>query len=356
MSIETQIIPIDPLAIDLEQIQIAARTLRNGGLVAFPTETVYGLGANTFDPAAVQRIFEAKQRPATDPLIVHIAGQEQLADVARTVPDLAFYLAEIFWPGPLTLIMQRHENIAANVTAGLDTVAVRIPSHPVAMQLIKAAGVGVAAPSANRFTRPSATTAQHVFVDLGGQVELIIDSGPTSIGIESTVLDLIQSPPVVLRPGGVSIEALRDILPDVQLNPRFIQEESGSAASSPGQLTRHYSPQAEVLAFSGPVSRVLARMKVTAESRSAGGQRIGILVPNEDAAAFAGLPVEIVRLGPTEDVARIGHNLFAGLRELDDRQVDVILVRTLQRDGLGLAIWDRLLRAAEGHLIEILDE
>lgn len=348
----TQVFAIDPSRPDPAVIAVAAETLRRGGLVAFPTETVYGLGANATDSAAVSRIFEAKGRPASDPLIVHIAALETLASVARDLPPLAHTLASAFWPGPLTLVLPRHASIPANVSAGMPTVAVRMPRHPVALALIRAAGLPIAAPSANTFTRPSATTAKHVYEDLGGRIDIILDGGAAPIGLESTVLDLTGETPVVLRPGGVTLEQLEAYISEIQVRPRFLSTDT--AATSPGQALRHYAPRAPMILFTGSdPRRILARMRSVAAMLNDRSQRVGILAADEERGAFADLDAAIVSLGSLADLGEIGANLFARIREIDALGVESILVRAFEREGLGIAIWDRLVRAAEGRIIEV---
>jgi L-threonylcarbamoyladenylate synthase len=349
---ETQVFAVDPSHPDPAAITTAAEMLRRGGLVAFPTETVYGLGANATDSAAVSRIFEAKGRPASDPLIVHIAASDALETVTRDIPPLTQTLAAAFWPGPLTLVLPRHPNIPANVSAGMETVAVRMPRHPVALALLSAAGLPVAAPSANTFSRPSATTAAHVYEDLGGWIDIILDGGATPIGLESTVLDLTGETPLVLRPGGITLEQLERYIPNIQVKPRFLTTDT--AASSPGQSIRHYAPRAPMFLFTGSDrARILAQMRSNAETLRARGQRVGILAADEEQATFSDLDATIITLGSLENLAEIGANLFARIREIDAQGVEVILVRAFGREGLGIAIWDRLVRAAEGRIIEV---
>jgi L-threonylcarbamoyladenylate synthase len=350
----TVIIRVDSNTPEADAIRQAAATLMGGGLVAFPTETVYGLGANALDAAAVQRIYVAKGRPASDPLIVHIAALDQLGSVAENVPALAHSLAQAFWPGPLTLVLKRRRAIPANVSAGRDSVAVRIPNHAVPLALARAAGVPIAAPSANLFTRPSPTTAAHVIDDLGGRIDMLLDSGPTPIGLESTVLDLTGAQPALLRPGGVSIEALRQHIPDLIFVPRYVEHDS-AAPASPGMLLKHYSPRAELLLFAGPPERALARMRLTALAAIERGERVGVMLPSEEIGTFADLAVVIIPLGPREDMSQIGRRIFASMRELDRRGMERILVRGVERTGIGLAIWDRLVRAAEGRVIDADD-
>jgi L-threonylcarbamoyladenylate synthase len=350
----TELIQVNAAQPQPEAIQRSAAVLRAGGLVAFPTETVYGLGANALDAEAIQRIYAAKGRPANNPLIVHIAAFERLSGVALDIPPLAQRLTDKFWPGPLTLVLHRHSRIPENVSLGRDTIAVRMPAHPVALALIEAAAVPVAAPSANRFTRPSATSAQHVLADLEGRVDLILDAGPTLIGLESTVLDLTQTPPRLLRPGGVTLEALQAMIPDlVFVEAHLALDDDSARPASPGMLSKHYSPQAEVLLFAGEADAVIAGMRQEIAERQRVGQRVGVLALNEDAPHFADLGVEIVALGPQSDLAQVAHNLFAGLRSLDAAPVDVILVHQLEPAGLGATLNDRLLREAEGRVIRV---
>jgi L-threonylcarbamoyladenylate synthase len=350
----TKTIVVNPVAPEPAIIQEAARVIRGGGLVAFPTETVYGLGANALDADAVRKIFAAKGRPASDPLIVHIAAFAQLDDVAEQIPALARELAATFWPGPLTMVLSRRPLVPANVAAGRETVAVRMPAHPVALALCAAAGVPIAAPSANLFSRTSPTEAAHVLEDLAGRIDLLLDGGPTPIGLESTVLDMTESPPALLRPGGVALEQLQRLVPDVVYAPQYAAaHDRAGAPAAPGMLLKHYSPRAELQFFAGPPERVLARMRAVAQQARAAGRSIGIMAPDEEIAAFAGLGVQLAPLGPRDDLAQIGQRIFSSLRELDRHGVEVILVRGFAREGIGLAIWDRLIRAAEGRVIDL---
>jgi L-threonylcarbamoyladenylate synthase len=348
----THVIAIDPQAPDPQAIGLAAELLRSGRLVAFPTETVYGLGANAYDEAAVAQIFAAKGRPATDPLIVHLAALADLETIAQAVPALAYQLAARFWPGPLTLVLRRRPIIPASVSAGLDTVAVRVPAHPIARALLECARVPIAAPSANRFARPSPTTAQHVLDDLAGRVDLILDGGPTAIGLESTVLDLTCATPTILRPGGISLELLRLVVPEVAFVPRYLTSET--AATAPGSLLKHYSPDAELRLIHGPLAAVHRYIRAEVDHVVAAGQRVGVLAVDEDLPALAGIAAMIISLGAEAEPETVGRLLFARIRELDQHGVDLILVRGLAQNGLGLAIWDRLVRAAEGHVVEVV--
>jgi len=345
-----QVLVVDARHPDPSIIEQAAAVLRRGGLVALPTETVYGLAADATNADAVAKIFEAKKRPTTDPLIVHISDTAELQGVALDPPPLAGALANAFWPGTLTMVLNRASSIPPIVSAGLDTVAVRFPAHAVALALIRTLGAPIAAPSANLFTRPSPTSAAHVWQDLGGRIDMILDGGPASVGVESTVVDLTIDPPAVLRPGGVPLEALREIEPRIAYAPRHAA--AGEAVSSPGMLLKHYSPRAEVRLFSGPRDAVLARMHTEIARLVSQGKTVGALALSEDATSL-NAAAHLADLGSAERLDDVSRNLFDGLRSLDDRAVDVIFVRAPSRKGLGEAIWDRLYRAAEGRVIEV---
>lgn len=332
---------------DPQLIAEAAAVIRAGGLVAFPTETVYGLGADGLNPAAVARIFEAKERPPTDPLILHIAEPEALASLVLEVPPAARELANRFWPGPLTLVLPKRPVVPDIVTAGLPTVAVRMPAHPVALALIRAAGTPVAAPSANRFGHTSPTTAQHVLEDLGGRIDLILDAGPTPVGVESTVLDLTGPLPTILRPGGLPREAIEAVVGPVAVR---VPAQAGPMPS-PGMFPKHYAPRAEMVFLQGPAAWTRTTMRELVARYVAAGQRVGVLIAEEDQEALAGLPVESVVLGPEDDLEGIARRLYEGLRELDGRGLSLILARDFGERGLGLAIRDRLTRAAGGRVI-----
>ena len=341
--------PIDPTTPDPAAIRQAAEVLRHGGLVAFPTETVYGLGANALDVEAVQGIFAAKGRPAYDPLIVHLAGPETLADVVAEVPSLAETLAAHFWPGPLTLVLPRGPHIPLAVTAGGPTVAVRVPAHPVALALIRAAGFPVAAPSANRFGRLSPTQAAHVLDDLDGRIDLLLDGGATPVGVESTVLSLVTPVPTILRPGGVSREALAMVLGQVDVPGRVFTAED--VVPSPGALAQHYAPRARLTLYQGPRQTVLQAMRTAAAQLVETGQRVGLLLAVGDAAAFAGLPVTVQSIETDGGLEGAARQLFTALRALDRAGVTAILARDFGARGLGLAIRDRLTRAAAGNVV-----
>ena len=322
----TLLIPADPAALPAAGqagLDEAARLLREGGLVAFPTETVYGLGAHALDVAAVARIFQAKGRPADNPLIVHVAEPAQLDLLALHVPPLAARLAERFWPGPLTLVLDARPDVPRLVTAGLDTVAVRIPAHPVAQALLAAAGVPVAAPSANRSGRPSPTTAQHVLDDLGELIDAVVDGGPCRVGVESTVVDARGAVPVILREGAVTRE---------ELGVETVDASAEQAAASPGTRHAHYQPRCHVvLAAPGEAAELAAEL-------ARQGERVGLI-------AAAGPPGGVSAIGRFRDAAELAAHLYDWLRQAE-AAVDVVVVETVPETGLGRAVMDRVRRAA----------
>jgi len=314
-------------------IRAAVEVLRRGGLVAFPTETVYGLGADASNPEAVRRIFTVKGRPATHPLIVHLGEVAMVKEWAAEVPDAAWSLAEAYWPGPLTLVLRRGDGVPGEVTGGLPTVGLRVPAQPLARQLLAAFGSGLAAPSANRFGRVSPTTADHVRADLGDAVDLVLDGGPCPVGVESTIVDCTGAEPVVLRPGGVAVEELAATLG----RPVAVAGVS-EPARAPGMLPSHYAPQARVELVEA--DEVAPRASVLL----AGDERVGLLAP--DPAALGALPEGLQVLaaaGGPEDYARC---LYDRLREADGRRLDVLLAVAPPPAGLGAAVADRLRRAA----------
>ena len=343
----TAVVRVDPARPNQEDVSRAAECLRRGGLVAFPTETVYGLGVHAMNRAAVRRLFEAKGRPATDPLIVHVSAFDQVTPLVVALPDQAAPLAARFWPGPLTLVMLRAPAVPLEVTAGLDTVAVRVPAHPVARALLLAASLPVAAPSANLFSRPSPTLAAHVLDDLNGRIDMVVDAGPTPVGVESTVLDLTVDPPAVLRPGAISIEMLRTVVPAVRVGAVRTLTSDRESMASPGLLSKHYAPRAPVTIYRGEPAGVGQALQAAVLTAVASGLRVGVLAATGDLPALREMPVVIAALGSEDDAEATAARLYAALRELDTARVDVILARDIVRDeGLWRAVRDRLHRAA----------
>ena len=325
----------------------AAAILRAGRLVAFPTETVYGLGANGLDEDAVARIFAAKGRPQDNPLILHVAASDEVRPLLKEVPEEAERLMARFWPGPLTLVLPRSPLVPDIVTGGLDTVAVRLPDHPVARRIIRAAGVPIAAPSANLSGRPSPTTAEHVLADLDGRVEVVIDGGPTHVGVESTVLDLTTTPPAILRPGGVTREQLEDFLGAV-IGPEASREGGDQQRPrSPGMKYTHYSPAAPLLLFLGPPELVVRAVAERAAAERRDGRRVGILTNDRHLEAYRADPGDIlVSLGPEGDARAAAMHLFQCLRAFDAEGAEVILAEGIDEAGIGLAVMNRLRKAA----------
>jgi L-threonylcarbamoyladenylate synthase len=332
------VIKIDPQNIDPWLIGKAAGVIRKGGLVAFPTETVYGLGANAVDPVAVTGIFEAKKRPLDDPLIVHIAYEEELYKLVSEVPEEAEKLIKQFWPGPLTVVLKKTEIVPDLVATGLDTIAVRMPSGVIASELIKAAGVPIAAPSANLFGRPSPTNARHVIDDLDGKIDLVIDGGPTEIGVESTVVEFIEGKVIVLRPGGIDVESLHSVIGNVHI---YTGEEISKR--SPGKYPQHYSPRAKVIVVEDEESQI-GDVQMIALGMIQKGKKVGIISKKEHADRYTSFDVKV--LGPANDVKKCAANLFHVLREFDSGKADVIIAEGIPERGLGLAVMNRLRKAA----------
>ena len=344
MSSKTRIFKIETGYDDI--IKKAGAIIREGGTVAFPTETVYGLGADALNPDAVRRIFEAKARPPDNPLIVHISSKEQLHDLVEDIPERAFDLMDVFWPGPITMIFKRKEIVPEVTTGGLDTVAVRMPDNPIALLLIEEAGTPIAAPSANRSGMPSPTTAQHVIADLDGRIDAVIDGGYAKIGVESTVVDMTSEIPVILRPGGIGIEEIRDVIGEVTIGYPDKSLERGEVARSPGMKYTHYSPETRMVLVAGSISTVVDRIREFVSDYHGRGMRVGLLVTEETAEHI--IADEIFILGRRDDIALVASNLFAGLRYLDGRCVDVIIADgSMRDDGIGAAVQNRLRKAAD---------
>ena len=325
-----------------EDIAEAAAILQRGGLVAIPTETVYGLAADAFNSQAVASIFAAKGRPQDNPLIVHISDLSQLADLAETVPPAAMLLAERFWPGPLTMVLPRKASVSDTVTAGLDSVAIRFPAHPVARAVIAAAQTPLAAPSANLSGSPSPTTAQHVMNDLAGRIEAVLDGGESDVGLESTVLALTGEKPVLLRPGGVTYEQLTEVLGEVIIDKAVRQQiDDTERVSSPGMKYRHYAPKAPVQAICG-TGEVTAEYIRTVSQKTVG--RVCVICYDEAVGAFG--EAECIAYGSESDPAALAHNLFDALRRADEANADRIFVQCPSDDGIGLAVANRIKKAA----------
>ena len=327
-------------------VERAAAILARGGLLGIPTETVYGLGANGLDPEAVAHIFEAKGRPQDNPLILHVPSAEWLARYCADIPAAAYTLAERFWPGPLTMILRRKPVVPDAVTAGLDTVGMRCPAHPVCRAIIAAAGVPVAAPSGNTSGRPSPTNMADMLEDMDGKIDGIVDGGPCAVGVESTIIDLTEEPPRLLRPGGVTLEELRDALGEVAVDPAVTRlMGAGEHPRAPGMKYRHYAPKAPVTVVKGDAAATAAYI------RDHLGEGEGVVCFDEYAGLYAGHTVE--KLGPAADKAAQARNVFDALRAFDGTDVTAIWSQCPDEGGIGLAISNRLNKAAGFHIVDL---
>lgn len=329
-----------------EELKEASAVIRSGGLVAFPTETVYGLGGDATNPEASRKIYAAKGRPSDNPLIVHIADFSQLRNIVAEVPQEAEKLAEAFWPGPLTMILRKNDVIPYETTGGLDTVAIRMPSHPVARAFLQDSGCMIAAPSANTSGRPSPTTAQHVWEDLHGKIEILLDGGPVGIGIESTIVDLSEERPMILRPGFITQEMLSAVLGDVGMDPGLASENSKQPPKAPGMRYRHYAPKADLILVEGTMEEVISKINALTREAQAMGKSVGVLATEENKDCY--VADHVIVIGQRQDEAEIARHLFDVLRQFDDLQVDLIYSESFVAAGVGQAIMNRLLKAA-GH-------
>lgn len=331
-----------------ENIAKAAEILKNGGLVGIPTETVYGLAANALDGEAVAKIFAAKGRPADNPLIVHIADFTDIErfNLVREIPETAKLLAERFWPGPLTIIMKKSDVIPDEVSAGLDTVAIRFPSHPTARKIIKECTLPLAAPSANLSGSPSPTTALHVMNDLNGRIDAVVDGGMSDVGLESTVITLAEKTPRVLRPGGITLEQLKSVLGEVELDNAVLHQlEKGAKVSSPGMKYKHYAPKANVILLKCTDNEYIDYVN------SHSGESTAALCCDEDVES---LNVECFSLGKRSDYSAQAHRLFDELRKIDeDESILTVYSRLPSIDGVGMAVYNRLIRAAGFEVIDL---
>jgi len=329
----------------LDKLNDAGKILREGGLVVFPTETVYGLGANALDSEASKAIFAAKGRPVDNPLIVHIYSIEQLSEITNGINTIARKAMEAFWPGPLTLIMEKSQNVPDAVTAGLNTVGVRMPKNDVAIALLKAAGVPIAAPSANTSGKPSPTKAEHVIFDMDGKVDVILDGGPCDVGLESTILDTTSTPPTILRPGGVTLEMLRGVFRDVALDKGLLKKPDGDfKPKAPGMKYTHYSPDADVTVVEGRTEDVVEHIKERLLECSNKGIKAGVLATDETKGFYG--ENFIISVGSRENPITIAENLFDSLREFDKQSIQVVFAEAVANNGIGLAIMNRMNKAA----------
>lgn len=348
---KTEIFKINPNNIEMDKINFASEVLKNGGTVAFPTETVYGLGANALDENAVKKIFEAKGRPSDNPLIVHVSDFEDIFLLVKEVPAMAYDVIKKFCPGPLTVILDK-SNIVPDVTSGrLDTVAIRIPSNNIALELIKKARIPVAAPSANISGSPSPTCAEHVIHDLKGRVDVIIDGGCSIVGLESTVLDLSQKVPTILRPGAVTIEQLKEILGEVIIDPALFKNNDNIIAKAPGMKYKHYAPKAKVIIVDGNLIDMVQKINILSEKYKKDGKKVGIMATEQTKLSY--IYGQVLSLGDRNKVDEIASKLFTVLRDFDIIGVDIILAESIENSGVGLAVMNRLTKAAGYDIIRV---
>lgn len=325
-------------------------TLKDGGLVVLPTETVYGLGGNGLNKRACKKIYEAKGRPSDNPLILHIAENSQLDELVAEIPDVAKKCIEKFWPGPLTIIFKRAAIIPDEATGGLDTVAIREPSNEIAHAILKAVDFPVAAPSANLSGRPSPTKVEHVIEDLNGRVDIIVDGGHSVVGIESTVLDVTADPPMILRPGKITLEDLREIDENITIDSATIDSKSGEIPKSPGQKYRHYAPRAEAICFGGRLDKVVNEIKKNISENK--DKKIAVLATDETYEEYKNLDIKLlVNLGSREHLEEVASNLFDALRRCDEENIDIIFAEGFELRGMGLSIMNRLLKACSGKVV-----
>ena len=340
----TEFTVIDPNEIDEEVILRAGDIIKNGGLVAFPTETVYGLGGNALQAESSRKIYAAKGRPSDNPLIVHIADMEHLPYICKEVPKTMKVLAENFWPGPLTMIVEKSDAVPYETTGGLDTVAIRMPDHAVALEFIKASGGYIAAPSANASGRPSPTLAEHVREDLDGRIDMIIDGGEVGIGVESTIVDLTVEPPMILRPGYITREMLERVLGQVDADTTIMSGTDKKAPKAPGMKYRHYAPRGEMTIVEGDMEDVIRTINEEVCKAASNGQRTGVLCTDE---TLSRIRADVIKnAGSRSDEHEIARNIYRILREFDEERVDVIFSEGISEDGFGQAVMNRLLKAA----------
>ena len=347
---ETRIEKIDRYQLDEQILKRAGEILKQGGLVAFPTETVYGLGANALNEDAAKKTYAAKGRPSDNPLIVHIADEGDLPIVARNISDKAKQVIKQFWPGPLTLIFEKQYIVPFGTTGGLSTVAVRMPTDEVARAVIRAGGGYISAPSANTSGRPSPTSAQHVADDLDGKIEMIIDGGNVDIGVESTILDMTVEPPMILRPGAITREMLEEVIGEVDVDQALLTEDTGEAPKAPGMKYRHYAPKAQLMIVEGETEEAVKAIRQIAYEQTRLGYKVGIIATNETIDFYT--TGVIKNIGSRSNENTIAKNLYKVLREFDEEDVSYIYSEAFDAEGMGYAIMNRLEKAAGHHTIQ----
>ena len=351
----TKIIKLESLENNEEKLMEAAKILQEGGLVAFPKETVYGLGADGLNSEAAAKIYSAKGRPSDNPLILHIADMDMISKLAKNISEDAMKVMNVFWPGPLTVILNKTDIVPYGTTGGLDTVAIRMPSHPVARELIRIADVAVAAPSANTSGRPSPTTAQHVIQDLDGKIDMVVDGGKVGIGIESTIVDMTGENPMILRPGYITKPMLEEVVKKtVSIDPAILSKEGmdGVRPKAPGMKYKHYAPKGDLTIVSGDnIKKVVGKIHELVEEKQKEGYRVGIIATDETVSQYGEGIVKSI--GSREDEVSISVGLYSVLREFDDEGVDFIYSESFEQDDFGQAIMNRLLKAAGYSIIKV---
>ena len=351
----TRIMDVSTEPINMEYISEASEILRKGGLVAFPTETVYGLGGDAKDKEASRKIYAAKGRPSDNPLIVHIARFSQLQEISKDLPENAKKLADAFWPGPLTMVVNKNEVIPYETTGGLDTVAVRMPNNPIALALIEESGCMIAAPSANTSGRPSPTKASHVYEDLSGKIDAILDGGAVDIGLESTIVDLTEDVVTILRPGYINMEMLKEVVGEVRIDPGIVYNDkgttSGAKPKAPGMRYKHYAPKGDLTIISGDEDKVVAKINELTKAAIEAGSKVGIIATSETADRYS--EGQILVIGDRSDEGSIAHNLYDILRKFDELGVDLIYSESFATPKMGQAIMNRLLKAAGQKTLDV---
>lgn len=353
----TKIVKIDINNIDESAIREAGSIIREGGLVAFPTETVYGLGANALDEQAAAKVYAAKGRPSDNPLIAHICDREMLKSLVVDIPENAEKLMDAFWPGPLTLIFRKSDNIPKGTTGGLDTVAVRYPNHPIAERLIQAAGVSIAAPSANLSGKPSPTLGEHVIDDMNGRIDMIIDGGMVGMGLESTIIDVTAEPPIVLRPGFITYEMAKGVVGQLEIDQAILKKpEEGLKPKAPGMKYRHYAPTADYSIYRGEAVKVAEHIASLANEKADAGVKVGIITADQHLKLYKGRlneNIEIVSLGDLDKPETIAGKLFKALRDFDKSNTQFIFGEAFSEDNVGWAIMNRLTKAAGYNIMDV---
>lgn len=352
---DTKVIVLNTDDIKEDDLREAESILQSGGLVAFPTETVYGLGANALDENAARKIYEAKGRPSDNPLIIHIARREDMRTLCRDIPEQADRLAEVFWPGPLTIILKKKECVPYQTTGGLDTVAIRLPANAIARNLINGSGVFIAAPSANLSGKPSTTTAEHVIKDLSGKIDMIIDGGKATLGLESTIIDLSGDKPMILRPGCITKTMLESVIGKIDYDPAILTKnpDKNLIPKAPGMKYRHYAPEGSLTIYEGEINLVVREINLRAKKNAKNGNSVGVIATDETKALYKYGTVKTI--GSRKDEASIAAGLYGILREFDELHTQFIYSESFADNTLGQAIMNRLLKAAGYQVVKVSD-